>query len=177
MWKQRLMNISVTALLLTLAGIETAGATALGLADGSYNISFDFNQSPFSGTGSMTIVGPMVSSFHVAFPPGFGSFNCTGCVVSSPPFPSPPSPDLVLENDPSAFQIFQNEMRGGFLTLFPIEGQPPTTTYRTGFIGLPPPPIPGTWTATQMPEPPSISLLFFGLSALGLLGWLRRRDQ
>ena len=167
--KQRLveklfLSIISTALCLiamSIISVETSQASALGLADGTYNITLDFDNNTFDASGTIT-VGPtpaFVTSFHV------GDFDCTGCTLFSS------TPDFVSSNNGLEFQITS----GSFILNLATGGDAVVSVCQGGGFCSPQVIATGDWS--QVPEPMSSSLLLFGLSALGLWRGLRTKQE
>jgi hypothetical protein len=152
--------VVVVVVVILLLGIsKNSGASALGLADGTYNIEIDFS-AVFSDLNGTITIGPapsFVTSFDV------GDLECTNCTVGSS------GPDLVEVNDGSTFKIIDSNT--AFLVILSSGGS------AFGTFNCPPDIScnfsAGVWTAQSVPEPLSATLLLLGIGALGL--W--RRSQ
>ena len=81
--------------------VPTVGADALGLADGTYNITLDFIDDSLAGAGTITVGPGFLTEVHVTVNSAVSSasFDCIGCAVLSP------TGDSVLSNDIVSFSI------------------------------------------------------------------------
>ena len=155
--------VALAAVLLMLlgTGLKNSGASALGLADGTYDITIDFFAGFNDLSGTITI-GP-APSFVTAF--DVGDLECTNCNVG------PSTPDSVQVNDGSTFTIVDTDTAllvtlssGG--SAFATFNCPPDIT--CNFSG-------GNWSAQAIPEPMSSILLLSGVGALALRVRLRSK--
>jgi len=136
-------------------GVKNSDGSALGLADGTYNINIDFFLDSFDVSGTITI-GPspsLVTSFHA------GVLDCTGCDIGSS------TPDSVEENNGVDFRILDTDSL--LLVTLSSDGSAFATfkcpiEITCNFSG-------GEWNARTVPEPMSSLLLLSGIGVLGVL--------
>jgi hypothetical protein len=126
--------------------LPIAGATARGLADGTYNIFIDLPGTADDGTATITIGLASVTAFHFADP--LAQWDCIPCTFATS------TPDFAEFNDTQHFFIDDN-------------GQSPSVGLRffaAGALGYYSPTGPtilsGSWSV--VPEPSSSLLLGFG---------------
>jgi PEP-CTERM motif-containing protein len=140
--------------LLTMIQVQTAAATALGLADGSYNIVIDLPGTTHDAQGTMTIGVGQITAFDVLDVDG-----------SHWVFPGG---DTIIANDQNNFSIRDTVFPFATQTTMSLGvGNIASETFASGEGGS------GSWLATRIPEPASITL--FGLGAVGLWIWRRRQ--
>ena len=155
----RLIAAVILGVTLLCMRVPSVRADALGLDEGTYNLTVVFPGG--SGTGTMTIGLDSVTDFHLDSTT-LGHFDCdNGCIQDSQ------SPDRVASNLSFLFQIFDNAFDG---PVAPTNTALALLTGGDAFIivgDL------GTWSVTRVPEPASLSLLGFGAVAL----YLRRRRK
>ncbi len=161
--KRKYFVLALFLAALTIFHSESAEATALGLADGVYNISLDFPTNPIlNGSGTLTIGPPAVSAFHIML--NGVNFDCQGCDLG---FDST-SGDLLLSNTPQIFAIRDSHVK---ITDLVFDPSGVRLSIIDGPIDF------GTWTVihSQVPEPQGVLLLTLGISVLGLRLHIRRR--
>src|SRR5215470_12246906 len=90
---------------LSLIGVAKTHASALGLPDGNYIISFDFSGTMNDVAGTLSVGPGGLTTFHVRFP-GPQSFDCNPCVVGTL------SPDSVFSIIASHLFIPDNAISG-----------------------------------------------------------------
>ena len=147
--------VVAAVVVISLLGIsKNSGASALGLADGTYNIEINFFGvfADLSGTITIAPSPSFVTSFDV------GDLECTDCTVGSS------TPDIVDVNDGSTFKIIDSDT--AFLVNLSSDGSafatfncPPDIS--CNFSG-------GNWTTQAVPEPLSSTLLLSGIGVLAL---------
>jgi hypothetical protein len=163
----------------TLIQVQTAAATALGLAPGLYSIAIEVPTGPFPSTTTGTgifIVGPSgITLFDATFPHfGFGGAFPTPAFDCFPCTPNQSTPDLVTINDSQNFAISDtssgilfgrlNLFSGGSATL-KIFTEPDEPCFAT---------CAGSWQARAVAEPSPWFLLLTGIAALGGSTVIRR---
>jgi PEP-CTERM motif-containing protein len=169
-----LLVAGMVLFLLTMVRVETTEATALGLANGSYTVTIDFQQGGpnFDATGTMTIGDTGITEFHVSLPNSVpDSFDCDvgACAVGSS------TPDTVETNGAATSEFDINDA-GLDLTLQLL------TDGTAHFLDDGDNTNNGTWTAVavptgSVPEPLSLTLLLAGISVLGLRARMRCRGN
>jgi hypothetical protein len=144
-------------LLLALSGVQNADATALGLADGTYNIALNFSGTTFDATGTITITSNSnpITALHVTTNSS-AKFDCSPCTVFSS------TPDFVSLNSTSGINI--TDLSGG--NLFIGAG---SALFTRGFTLTS-----GAWTTTAVAEPAAAWLILTGLGALAVIRRTRR---
>lgn len=146
-------------------------AVGLGLADANYDLTLNFADPIYDATGTMTISGGLVTSFHVDTNASLGYFDCGTALCA----PGAGDPDTVFFNpSPSNTFLIQDDNGNNptyrFLSLAPNHGLNLNTVGGAIITS-------GTWAAslssTPVPEPSSAILTILGLLALGVFGRLR----
>ncbi len=150
--RQILITAFVVGLL--LVGSEKAHADALGLPDGTYDITLDFFLDSFDASGTM-IIGP-APSFVTSFDAGV--LDCTNCELGSS------TPDTVEENNGLDFRILDP---GSLVLVTLSSGGSAFATFKCP-VDITCSFSAGEWSARAVPEPTSSALLLLGVGVLAL---------
>ncbi len=155
---QRLLIAALILVLVSFLRVESTEASALGLADGTYNISLDFPGTTLDATGTISIGPTSVIGFHVDSNPTLGTFDCTGCSIGVDSI----SGDHVVQNNSFNFIIADATTphhslnflsvvgTAGSVVMVPLDGGDASE---------------GTWR--PVPEPSPWVLLFVGTLVIG----------
>jgi hypothetical protein len=158
--------------------VPTVGASALGLADGTYTLTLDFLNNVFDTTGTITVGATGVTAFHANIPTD-GSFDCDPCT------PGVDSPDRVQPagNGPDtvAFRMLSEPAASCSSCWLIVLLSSNHSSFPNGLVlqrSDDEPNAPGgTWSATtaSVPEPGSLFLLLSGFAGLGFMRLVRKK--
>jgi hypothetical protein len=145
--------------------------------DGSYIVTLDFLDNTYDGTGTMTVLNNIVTSFHVDSNPALGSFDCglLGCADANG------DPDRAGSDTSGDFGFTIEDLSppGNSLDLN-AAGQDLAegNVFIYSVSCTDGPCSSGTWTGRSIsaPGPYTAILVIFGFSALGLGRWLKARQ-
>jgi len=166
--------VGLLGLMSVAAMSSPAGATWLGLADGSYDVALSCVTStvipcPSTIDGTMTIAGAGATAFD---------FTVNGQAFVGAPINDALTGGLgteelsIVELSPLSFLKLEDFLTGGNPGLSPQDWiycnnvDPASCTPETL----------GNWTATAVPEPPGMTLFVLGLGIIALAGAMHRRS-